>query len=382
LNRPFVGSLFRHFPLDTVSRLPDIWKPFHGGYLASTIYDIAREAKVGIGTVSRVFNNHPSVSEETRKRVRSVAARLNYQPHPYARGLARKRTNAILAVVPFFTSFFFVEILQGVQSKLGDLDCDLILYGVNHPDQVSESLRRNSIRGRVDGVLFFSMKMPDEFAEQYLNMKTPVVLVDTFHKSFDSLSVENVQGAYTATRHLISLGHKRIGMLNANLESVPARERLQGFQKALRESQLTAAPDLMKRSASPTLDGFTRETGFSRMKEFLAMGPEMPPAIFVASDIQAVGALGAINEAGLRCPEDIAIVGFDDIMLAESLGITTMRQPMYEMGALAIEKLMQRMKEPDAPAYHTTFTPKLVIRKTCGSFGAVKPREILQGVET
>ncbi|HEX9613860.1 MAG TPA: LacI family DNA-binding transcriptional regulator [Bacteroidota bacterium] len=335
--------------------------------LASTIYDIAREAKVGIGTVSRVFNNHPSVSEQTRKRVLSVAARLNYQPHPYARGLARKRTNAILAIVPFFTSFFFVEILQGVQSKLRDLDCDLILYGVNHPDQVSDSLRRNSIRGRVDGILFFSMKMPDEFAEQYLHMKTPVVLVDTFHKSFDSLSVENVEGAHAATNHLISLGHKRIGMLNANLESVPARERLQGFQKATSESHLPSAPELVKRSTSPTLDGFTRETGYSLMREFLAMGADLPTAIFVASDIQAAGALAAINESGLRCPEDIALVGFDDIILAESLGITTMRQPMYEMGALAIEKLMQRMKEPETPASHTTFTPKLIVRRTCGS---------------
>lgn len=338
--------------------------------LPPTIYDIAREAKVGIGTVSRVLNNHASVSEATRNRVLKVAGKLNYQPHPYARGLARRRTNAILAVIPFFTTFFFTEILQGVQSKLREFDCDLILYGVNHPDQISESLRRNGIRGRVDGMLFFSMKMPDEFAEHYRRMKTAVVLVDAFHKNFDSFSVANVQGAATATKHLISLGHKRIGMLNANLESIPARERLQGFRGAMQEAQLNVEPSLMKRSASPNLDGFTRETGYDLMKEFLAMGRNMPLAIFVASDIQAVGALAAINEAGLRCPEDVALVGFDGILLAESFGLTTMHQPMYEMGTLAIEKLMQRMKHPDMPATQVTFTPRLVIRKTCGATSA------------
>jgi len=334
--------------------------------LSVTIYDIAREANVGIGTVSRVFNDHPSVSDETRKRVLLVAGRLNYQPHPYARGLARKRTNSILTFVPFFTTFFFVEILQGVQSKLSELDCDLLLYGVSHPDQVGASLKRNAIRGRVDGVLFFSMTMPDEYAEQYINMKTPVVLVDTHHPSFDSFTVENVQGAYTAAKHLISLGHQKIGILNANLESVPARERLQGFQKAVKESQLSIDPLWMKHSASPRLDGFTRETGHELMKEFIAMGSRRPTAIFVASDIQAVGALAAIQEADLRCPDDVAIVGFDDIMLASSLNLTTMRQPMHEMGSLAVERLMIRMQEPEQPAVHMTFTPKLVVRSTCG----------------
>ncbi|HLE32574.1 MAG TPA: LacI family DNA-binding transcriptional regulator [Bacteroidota bacterium] len=334
--------------------------------MSVTIYDIAREAKVGIGTVSRVFNDHPSVSDETRQRVLRVANRLNYQPHPYARGLARKRTNSILTFVPFFTTFFFVEILHGVQSKLSEHDCDLLLYGVNHPDQVSASLKRNAIRGRVDGVLFFSMKMPDEFAAQYIEMKTPVVLVDTYHPSFDSFTVENVQGAYTAAKHLISLGHQKIGILNANLESVPARERLHGFQKAVKEAGLSIDPIWLKHSASPRLDGFTRETGYELMKEFIAMGSRRPTAVFVASDIQAIGALAALQDANLHCPDDVAIVGFDDIMLASSLGLTTMRQPMFEMGSLAVERLMTRMQDPVQPAVHMTFTPKLVVRSTCG----------------
>ncbi|HTP79129.1 MAG TPA: LacI family DNA-binding transcriptional regulator [Bacteroidota bacterium] len=334
--------------------------------MAVTIYDIAREAKVGIGTVSRVFNNHPSVSEETRKRVLQVSARLNYHPHPYARGLARKRTNSILAIIPFFTTFFFVEILQAIQNELSEKDCDLILQGITHPDHAELSLRRNSFRGRVDGMLFFSMKMPDEFAKFYLSSKVPVVLVDTFHEDFDSFSVENVKGAYAATEHLISLGHTRIGMLNANLESLPARERLKGFRQAMTDAGLRLDPHLLRRSASSRLDGFTKECGYEQMKALLASGVPRPTALFISSDIQAAGALAAIDEAGLRCPDDIAVVGFDDIELAGHLGLTTMRQPLSEMGSLAVRRLTERMNGGQLPPSHVTFVPTLVARKSSG----------------
>jgi len=359
------------FRLTLVDLSLNLWKPFQENrFLPPTIYDIAREAKVGIGTVSRVFNDHPSVSKETRERVLRVANRLSYRPHPYARGLARKRTNSIMAVIPFFTTFFFMEILQGVQSKLSELDCDLLLVGVNHPDQVEESLRHNVQRNRVDGILFFSMRMPDTFVEQFLHHRTPLVLVDAFHKDFDSLAVDNQQGAYVATNHLIASGHRRIGMLNANVESIPARERLRGYRKAMEDAVLTIDPTLVKNSSSPRLDGFTRESGYEVMQQFIRMGRKMPSAIFVSSDIQAAGAIAAIGEAGLKCPEDISIVGFDDIELASHLGLTTMRQPMFEMGVLAAEVLLARLEEPNREPIHTMFVPKLIVRKTSEGLGS------------
>ncbi|MBM4161277.1 MAG: LacI family transcriptional regulator [Ignavibacteria bacterium] len=341
-----------------------------------TIYDIAREAKVGIGTVSRVLNNHPSVSEDTRARVLRVASRLNYRPHPYARGLASSRTNAILAVIPFFTTFFFHEIFQGVQARLRHLDWDIILYGVNHPDQVEASLRHNVLRNRVDGVLFFSMKMPERFAEQYLDQKTPIVLVDAYHKNFDSLTVDNLQGGYAATRHLLSLGHKRVGMLSANIESLPARDRLSGFKQALAEAGIPVDPSLIKSSASPKPDGFAHESGHAMMRQFLDMGSRKPTALVVSSDIQAVGALAALKEAGLRCPDDIALVGFDDIELAQHLGLTTIHQPMYEMGVLAAEILSERLHNPSQEITHKLFVPKLIVRETCGSEVSKRPATV------
>lgn len=332
--------------------------------MPATIYDIAQEAKVGIGTVSRVFNNHPSVSKETRERVLKVAAKLNYQPHPYARGLARKKTNSILVMVPFFTSFFFVEILRGVQSLLSQHECDLILHGVNQPDNAALSLKKNTLRGRVDGMLFFSMQLPEEFAAVYREQRVPVVLVDTYHKSFDSFSVENSRGAYIATDHLIKLGHKRIGMLCANLQSVPARERMEGFQQAMEEHGLSVDPRLILKSEATEFDGFSRESGYGLMNQFIAMGPAIPTAVFVSSDIQAAGALTALGERGLRCPDDVAIIGFDDIELARHIGLTTMRQPLPDMGALASRRLLERMADPTLPPIHTTFVPTLVVRRS------------------
>ncbi len=334
--------------------------------MAVTIYDIAREAKVGIGTVSRVFNNHPSVSEETRKRVLHVAARFNYHPHPYARGLARKRTNAFLAVIPFFTTFFFVEILHGVQSALADGETDLLLHGVSHPDHAEDSLRRVSSRGRFDGILFFSMRLPEDFVREVSQLKVPLVLVDAYHPSFDSFAVDNVEGARRATLHLHSMGHRRIGMLAANLDSLPARERLKGFRLALKECGVAPDESIVLASTSPYLDGFTRETGHDLMNRFIAMRELRPTAIFVSSDVQAAGALTAIHEAGLRCPEDIALIGFDDIALAGHIGLSTMRQPLAEMGRLAVVRVNERLANPDLPVVQHTFVPELVVRSSSG----------------
>lgn len=334
--------------------------------MSPTIYDIARKAKVGIGTVSRVLNNHPSVSAKTRKRVLKISERLNYNPHPYARGLARRKTDAVLAIIPFFTTFFFIEILQAVQSVLSEQDCTLILQGVNHPDQVELAWKRHSLQKAVDGVLFFSMNVPADFQMDPVYSRSPIILVDAQHKDFDSYSVRNQSGAFRATSYLLELGHKKIGMLNANLNSRPAKERYRGYLQALTEKNIPVHPQYHKHDSSPVLDGFTRESGYRLMQEFLAMEKQMPEAFFIASDIQAIGALNALREKGIRCPEDVAIIGFDDIDLAEHVQLTTMRQPMAKIGMMAAKRLLERMTDPSLPVIHETFEPELVIRTTTG----------------
>ncbi len=263
-----------------------------------------------------------------------------------------------------------MEILQGVQAKLSELDIDLILAGVNHPDQLEESLLHHTQRSRVDGMLFFSMRLPESFAAQLASTHFPLVLVDAHHKRFDSLAVDNQQGAFEATRHLITLGHKRIGMINANLDSLPAHERLRGFRKAMREAGLEVNETFVKNSKATKLDGFTREAGYEVMQQVLALGKSMPTALFVSSDIQAAGALTALAEKGMKCPEDISMIGFDDVELARHLGLTTMRQPLFEMGHLAAEILLARLSDPNREPAHTMFVPELVIRKTTKSVGS------------
>lgn len=333
-----------------------------------TIYDIAREAKVGIGTVSRVLNNHPSVALKTRERVESAAKRLRYQPLSYTRWLTRRHSKTIAVIIPFFAQYFFVEVLGGIQDKVHELGYDLILCGGNDAEQVEANISRALEVGKVDGILFISTAVPEKFIPKLKESGLPVVLADAESPGFDSITVANSEGAFAATTHLIDLGYRSIGMIGAQLVSRPMRERLDGFKRALKSRGIPFSDELVRTSTNKRLDGFSsRGGGYEAMSEFLKMGTEMPKAFFVSSDIQAFGAMAALADHGLRVPEDVAMVGFDDIELAQLMKLTTMRQPMYQMGVLAVERYVARMTNPEAEVLHTRFTPTLIVRSSCGA---------------
>jgi LacI family transcriptional regulator len=335
--------------------------------LAVTIYDIAREAKVGIGTVSRVFNNSPKVTTETRDRVISVAQRLNYQPHAFAQALARKRSNTLSAIIPFFTNYFFIEVLKGVQETLSSFGYDLIIHGANDREQLEEYLERSMKKGRVDGTLIFSLPLPDTVADEFIRKDMPLILVDSSHPSFDSIRVDNNAGTKIAVEHLIGLGHTRIGMINANVRSVPARERLESFKKSIADHGLQTDDRIISNSASTQNDGFSRDAGYKDMKALLETGVKLPTAFFVSSDIQAIGVLSALREHGLSVPGDVALVGFDNIELSKYFGLTTMSQPMYKMGELAVKKMFERIDDAHGEVTSVSFTPNLIVRSSCGA---------------
>lgn len=333
-----------------------------------TIYDIAREARVGIGTVSRVFNDHPSVSAKTRNRVLQVAKRLAYSPHPHARRLAKQKSFTIVVVVPSFSSYFFVEILQALHDELRSYDYDLLLSGLDDPDQITTSLARLLHEKRADGTLVLSVPVHRRLRNVLESLKTPFVLLDTNASGCNSVYTDNVHGACLATRHLAELGHRKIGMISANSTSSPARDRLKGFKKGLEEQNIALHPEWIKVSRSHTLDGFTYESGYQLMRAFVAMNRrQRPTAYFISSDVQAVGALRAISEAGLKCPEDVALVGYDDILLADHYGISTIRQQIREMGKTAVGLLMNKVTDGKSEVVHKRFAPQLVVRRTCGS---------------
>ncbi len=334
-----------------------------------TIYDLAREAGVGIGTASRCMNNHPHVSPETRARVLTVAKRLNYFPHRHARGLASKKSNAVSIVIPYITNYFFVEVLQGVQDKAAELGVDLVLYGVSDPSEAEHYLRRSLHYGHVDGVLYFSMAFPESCVAKFKELQLPVVLVDAYHPEFDSFRVENREGARQATSHLVRLGHRTIAMINASLDAQPARERMDGYRDALEEGGLPLVTEVTRIAPRQRLDGFNKEWGYAAMRDLIRRTTALhhATAVFIASDIQAVGALEAARELGVHVPQDLAIVGFDDIELAQHLELTTMRQPMYQIGAMALARIMLRMDRPESTPTVTSFVPELVIRQSCGA---------------
>ncbi len=340
-----------------------------------TIYDVARKAGVGIGTVSRVINNSPQISPRTREKVLRVIKELKYQPSVMAQGLARRKTNTVACIVPFFTGYFYFEMLNGVQQALSHYGYDLILYSVDQIERKDQFLKKALRERRVDGVLLSSMTISDSMAEKFVQSKLPIVLVDAFHPMLDSICVENKQGAFRATEHLINQGHTKLGMINGNLRSNPAKSRLEGFIQALESHNLI--PDKqaiyhVKDDADPDIyhnDGFNKQAGIDGMKKILSLGSARPTAIFVASDIQAIGAMQEAKATGLRIPHDMAIVGFDGIELSEYLGLTTMKQPMREMGEIAVDHLIGKINNgvEHTGILRKLLHPELIVRETCGA---------------
>ena len=337
-----------------------------------TIYDIADRARVSIATVSRVLNGSPRVSQATRERVFDVAQELGYQPNASAQNLARQNTRVVAAVVPAMTSPFYMEVLRGVQDRLDASDYDLVVHTSRTLDKVDGALGRAVRRGSSDGLLLVSTPVTEARAE-LLRGAGPVVLVDQAHDAFDAVTVDNRRGGSEAVHHLAARGHERIGIVLPVRESAPARERHAGALDALAE--LGLAPDerlVVWADWDHNEHGYTRNAGYLGMQTLLARFADdpagAPTGVFVAADVLALGALRAAREAGLDATSTaFDVVGFDDIASSAYVGLTTLRQPMAEMGTHAAERLLRRLAEPDLSPAHTVYAPTLVVRETTGA---------------
>lgn len=325
--------------------------------MSATIYDIAKKAGVSIATVSRVFNNNKNVSEKTREKILGIADAMGYHPKAFAQGLARRNTKIIMALVPVISNYFFMEVLAGIQDKLTEFNYDLNIYNikpnVNLVDQVEYVLRK----GMGDGYLFISIHLEESLWESLKRYDVPITLMDEYHTGFDSVSVDSVEGAYTATQFLLRHNYKRVAMISALPQAKPTRDRVLGYKRALEDAGYLVDEDLIVKGDDLDRDGFTEKAGYEAMIKLLKSGKK-PDACFSASDIQAVGALKAMKDYNKQIP----LISFDDIQISEYLGLSTMRQPMYEMGALAVEKLMNRLHNRKAMISHTVFSPELILR--------------------
>jgi DNA-binding LacI/PurR family transcriptional regulator len=313
-----------------------------------TIHDVAREAGVGIGTVSRVVNNRPYVKPATRERVLAAINKLQYKPDPIARSMILKRTGAIGVIVPFFTRFFFMEVLKGVDAALTRRGYELVLYNISNKAQQDRYFAGLPMLRRVDGLLALSLTPDEDDARRLHEVGLPVVLVDAYSPLLTSIVVNNIDGSYLAIKYLIENGHRRIGFINGIIEGNfnrpfnPANDRLIGLHRALGEAGLLFEPELVLETE------WSRQGGREAALRLLAL-PRPPSAIFTASDIQAIGVLEAAKALNIVVPDELSVIGFDGIEMAEFLDLTTMVQPMYQMGELGVKKLMERIEHPGGP---------------------------------
>jgi len=333
--------------------------------MGTTIYDIAHKAGVSIATVSRVLNESEHVAKNTRLAVLDAAESLGYQPHMSARNLARRKSDVVSAVIPMMTNLFFAEVLRGLQDRLVESDYQLIVHSARTLDEVDSQLERALNRGQSDGVLLFSTPIENGRAKQLAKSGRPVVLVDAFHPELDSVTTDNRLGGEMATQHLIDLGCKRIALVMANPKSRPSVDRRDGYLKAMESAGLETPSEIIISSKDPLHHGYSEPAGRQAMETLLGRGEEFD-GVFATSDVQALGVIRAMKDAGLRVPEDIRVIGFDDIVVSRYVGLSTLQQPRYEIGSTAIDKLMARIDQPTRPVSDTLFAPHLIERHTTG----------------
>src|SRR4030043_1156483 len=334
----------------------------------TTIKDIARVAKVSHTTVSRALNNKSRIKNETKEKMLSIAGALNYRPDFIARSLVMKRTKTLGLVITTIANPFYTELSQGIETTARSLGYNIILCSTNY-DLSNEKQYVDMLRSKgVDGIIFSSAHMDDPNIFELAEEAFPIVLVNrrAYHpvvrEKVDYVGIDNILGGFLAVEHLIRLGHQRIGVIGGSSESSGGFERLEGGKRALVTYGLEVADNYF-------LEGdFLKGSGYRGGKEFLKM-TEPPTAIFATNDYMALGTYQAIIEEGQRIPEDIALIGFNDIEFTAIKGVelTTIGQKKYEMGALAVKTLVEKIEEKRLePSEEMILEPELIIRRTCG----------------
>lgn len=332
-----------------------------------TIVDVARRAGVSVMTVSRVLNNKPDVAEATRQKVLRVIEELGYVANPAARNL-RGASNLIGLVVRDVSSSYIGEIIRGIGEAIKKEGCDLILYTTGERVNLEEHYVSLLSQGLADGLLIVLPRGLHGYLSVLSRRAFPYVLIDHRDqgRGVPSVVAANRQGAYEATHYLIQLGHRRIGFITGILEFGCARERLEGYKEALAEAGIAFDSALVKEG------DFRQRTGFACAQELLRL-PDPPTAIFASNDLSAFGAMEAIKDAGLRIPDDISVLGFDDIPMASHVHppLTTVRQPLFEMGYTATHMLLTWLHEGNLAERRKELPTQLIVRGSCRQLAAI-----------
>ncbi len=331
-----------------------------------TIRQIAKLAGVSRSTASRVLNNHPNVSPELREQVQAVIAETGYRPDPIARSLSSRRSHIIGLVIPLairslFEDPFFPRLMQGISEGCNSHDYTLSLFLFHSEEEERKLNDRISHSRLVDGFVVTATRTGDPLIPQLLANQIPFVVHGRHEDQRVSfIEVDNEAGAHAAVSHLVRQGRRRIALISGPSNSLAAQDREKGYLKALQERRVRVDEALMARG------DFTESSSYEAMQRLLPLEPD---AVFVASDSMALGALRALRQAGKRVPEEVAIVGFDDMPQAATANppLTTVRQPIRRAGVMAVETLIDILGNGSEAPRRIILPTELVIRASCGS---------------
>ena len=325
-----------------------------------SIKDIARAAKVSHPTVSRALRHSPLVKLETAERIRRIASTMGYRPSAIARSLVTRKTNTIGVVVTTISDPFIGEVVSGIEETANNHGYSVILANSNADPEREVKVVHSFHERRVDGILITSSRVGALYLPLLRELKVPIVLINNQHPGefVHSVMIDNVTASRDATRHLTRLGHKRIAYIRDQFGFQSDAERLAGYRRALEEAGLPLFPELIAAGDSRA------EGGTRAMRQLLTLS--IPPtALFCYNDMSALGALSCIRANGLKVPQDISVVGFDDLMIASYTDppLTTIRQPKRQMGGAAMEMLLKLFSGVQSET-HMKMPGELIVRES------------------
>lgn len=333
----------------------------NNGKKVPTIVEVADLAGVSISTVSRVMNNPEKVNLDTRQKVYKAIDNLGFVPQAEARARALHGKGRIGVITPFFTAPSFVQRLRGIAATLSKENFDLIIYTVDSNNRLQSYLTTLPLTGNLSGLVIVSLPVADADVERLIKNNLPTVLIEFPHPLLNSVEIDDVKGGMIATEFLIKKGHKRIAFLgDTDLPEYsihPVSLRLKGFRQALRAAKLEIPQEFVR------LAPYNQEQAQIVAKELLD-GPNSPTAIFAATDLQALGVIKAARKLNIKVPEQLAVIGFDDLDMAEYEDLTTVRQHLDESGRIAIEILLSHIADASRPVQHITLPLNLIERLT------------------
>jgi LacI family transcriptional regulator len=327
-----------------------------------TIYDVAREAGVSMATVSRVVNNNPNVKPQTRKKVYEAIERLGYRPNAVARGLASKKTTTVGVVIPDIANAIFAEVARGIEDIANMYHYNIILCNADKRKDKEIRVINTLLEKQVDGLLFMGGAVTDEHIQAFKTSNVPIVLCATTDEkgTIPSVDINHEAAAFDAVNRLIEEGHKSIAMISGTLQD-PANgyARYQGFKRALSQAGLPYREEFVR------IGSYKYESGIEAMQFFLDL-PERPTAVFSATDEMAIGAIHCIQDAGLNVPADVSVISVDNSRISSMVRplLTTVAQPMYDIGAVSMRLLTKLMKKESVENAKVTLPHELIIRRS------------------